>query len=197
MGCVDAYRHTDLQPSPHGCRAGSRSTEALLTHSSYTTTGDTTACVGMPRTATSSGQSNSDRKIIARLFPSSQRHGRPVAILTQSRRRADDASIHHCGRDRRWVGSSLGGAAAACGLRAAMNTHPINQIATGDPRATALRQMTPEQLLHLGTRQVVYLRSGIYVCARLLWRSGGSKWPVRVELYPPPHRGWGSGQSGR
>jgi hypothetical protein len=26
---------------------------------------------------------------------------------------------------------------------------------------TALRQMTPEQLLHLGTRQVVYLRSGM------------------------------------
>ena len=43
-----------------------------------------------------------------------------------------------------------------------MNTHPINQIATGDPRTTALRQMTPEQLLHLGTREVVYLRSGLY-----------------------------------
>jgi hypothetical protein len=30
-----------------------------------------------------------------------------------------------------------------------------------DSRHTALRQMTPEQLLYLGTRQVVYLRSGM------------------------------------
>ena len=42
-----------------------------------------------------------------------------------------------------------------------MSTHPIGEIAGGDPRTTALRQMTPDQLLHLGTRQVVYLRSGM------------------------------------
>lgn len=42
-----------------------------------------------------------------------------------------------------------------------MSTHPIGEIAGGDPRTTALRQMTPEQLLHLGTRQVAYLRTSI------------------------------------
>jgi hypothetical protein len=47
-----------------------------------------------------------------------------------------------------------------------MNTHPIGEpgelrSAAGDARTTALRQMTPEQLLHLGTRQVVYLSSGM------------------------------------
>jgi hypothetical protein len=47
-----------------------------------------------------------------------------------------------------------------------MNTHPIGEPGkmrgtAGDSRTTALRQMTPEQLLHLGTRHVVYLRSGM------------------------------------
>jgi hypothetical protein len=42
-----------------------------------------------------------------------------------------------------------------------MSTYPIGEIAEGDPRTTALRQMTPEQLLHLGSRQVAYLRSSI------------------------------------
>ena len=42
-----------------------------------------------------------------------------------------------------------------------MNTHPIGEIAAGDSRTTALRQMSPEELLHLGTRQVAYLRSGM------------------------------------
>jgi hypothetical protein len=42
-----------------------------------------------------------------------------------------------------------------------MSTHPIGEIAGGDPRTTALRQMTPEQLLHLGSRQVAYLRSSM------------------------------------
>ena len=41
-----------------------------------------------------------------------------------------------------------------------MSTHRIGEIAGRDSRTTTLRQMTPEQLLHLGTRQVVYLRSG-------------------------------------
>ena len=45
-----------------------------------------------------------------------------------------------------------------------MNMYPIGERgkmnSAGASRTTALRQMTPEQLLHLGTRQVVYLRSG-------------------------------------
>ena len=56
-------------------------------------------------------------QIVARLFPRSQRHGRAVAILTQSRRRAHDACIHHCDRDRLWIGSHLGGPGAARGLK--------------------------------------------------------------------------------
>ena len=41
-----------------------------------------------------------------------------------------------------------------------MNLHPIGvMMVDGEPRkVAALRQMTPEQLLHLGARQVVYLR---------------------------------------
>lgn len=42
-----------------------------------------------------------------------------------------------------------------------MNTHPVDEIAAENSRTTALRQMTPEQLRHLGIRQVVYLRSGM------------------------------------
>ena len=46
-----------------------------------------------------------------------------------------------------------------------MNTHPIGEpgkmrSAAGHSRTTALRQMTPEQSLHLGTHQVGYLRLG-------------------------------------
>jgi hypothetical protein len=37
-----------------------------------------------------------------------------------------------------------------------MEMHPITE-----PRETALRQMTTEQLLHLGERYVVYLKSGV------------------------------------
>jgi hypothetical protein len=59
-----------------------------------------------------------DCKIVARLFPRSQRHGRAVAILTQSRRRAHDACIHHCGRDCFGAAGHMGGPGAACGLRA-------------------------------------------------------------------------------
>ena len=47
-----------------------------------------------------------------------------------------------------------------------MNTHSIGKPgqtkSAGASRTTALRQITPEQLLHLGIRQVVYLRSGLY-----------------------------------
>ena len=47
-----------------------------------------------------------------------------------------------------------------------MNMHPMGEpgetmIVTGD-RAATLRQMTAEQLLHLGTRQVVYLKVGLH-----------------------------------
>jgi hypothetical protein len=47
----------------------------------------------------------------------------------------------------------MGGPVAAC-EQATMNTHPIGEpgkmrSAAGDSRITALRQMTPEQLLHL------------------------------------------------
>ena len=38
---------------------------------------------------------------------------------------------------------------------------------SADRRAAALRQMTADQLLDLGTRQVVYLRAGTYDGERL------------------------------
>jgi hypothetical protein len=49
----------------------------------------------------------------------------------------------------------------------AMNTHPMGQpgeimIDGGDLTTAALRKMTIEQLRHLGTRQVVYLRVGMH-----------------------------------
>jgi hypothetical protein len=47
----------------------------------------------------------------------------------------------------------------------AMNFHPKGETGTSmidarDRTIAALRQMTEEQLLHLGTRQVVYLKTG-------------------------------------
>ena len=47
-----------------------------------------------------------------------------------------------------------------------MDMHPVSEpsdtwIDADDRRVSALRQMTAEQLLHLGTRQVVYLKSGM------------------------------------
>jgi hypothetical protein len=46
-----------------------------------------------------------------------------------------------------------------------VNLHPISEpgemrIGAEDPMINGLRQMTTEQLLHLGERQVVYLRAG-------------------------------------
>jgi hypothetical protein len=41
-----------------------------------------------------------------------------------------------------------------------MNMHPIEK--SSDQLITALRQMTVEQLLQLGTRQVVYLKAGTH-----------------------------------
>jgi hypothetical protein len=47
-----------------------------------------------------------------------------------------------------------------------MNMHPIGEagemmIDAEDPRTLALRRMSAEQLLHLGARQVVYLKSRV------------------------------------
>jgi hypothetical protein len=47
-----------------------------------------------------------------------------------------------------------------------MSVHPLSEpgrtmIGAGDHTTAALRQITHEQLLHLGTRQAVYLRTGI------------------------------------
>jgi hypothetical protein len=47
-----------------------------------------------------------------------------------------------------------------------MNARPMGEpgttmIETGDQTSAALRHITPAQLLRLGTRQVVYLRSGM------------------------------------
>ena len=47
-----------------------------------------------------------------------------------------------------------------------MNMHPLGEsgetmIDAADQKTAALRQMSVEQLLHLGTRQVAYLKSGI------------------------------------
>ena len=47
-----------------------------------------------------------------------------------------------------------------------MNMHPMGNpdgmmVDVRDSRRAALRRMTAEQLLHLGTHQVVYLRSGM------------------------------------
>ena len=47
-----------------------------------------------------------------------------------------------------------------------MNMHPLGEfgetmIDAADQKTAALRQMSVKQLLHLGTRQVAYLKSGI------------------------------------
>jgi hypothetical protein len=47
-----------------------------------------------------------------------------------------------------------------------MNMHPIDEpgetmIDAGGQTTVALRQITAEQLLHLGTRQMAYLKSGM------------------------------------
>jgi hypothetical protein len=49
----------------------------------------------------------------------------------------------------------------------AMNMHPKSEpgemmIGAGYQTIAALRQMTAEQLLHLGARQVVYLKAGMH-----------------------------------
>ena len=71
----------------------------------------------------------------------SQRHGRAVAILTQSRRRAHDACIHHCDRDRLGVGSHLGGPGAAGGV-----THPVQGLAAGGTPAGHKPRSSPQRI---------------------------------------------------
>jgi hypothetical protein len=64
---------------------------------------------------------------------------------------------------------------------AVMNLHPMSgpgetMIGAGDQTTAALRQITPEQLLHLGTHQVVYLRAGMRdgELAFVLYRANGT-----------------------
>jgi hypothetical protein len=80
--------------------------------------------------------------LIVTLLPRSQRDGQAVAIL---------APIE---------------TAATKGGSAAMDMNPMGEagemmIDAGDQRTAALRRMTAEQLLQLGTRQVVYLKAGM------------------------------------
>jgi hypothetical protein len=61
-----------------------------------------------------------------------------------------------------------------------MNLHPISEtvIDAEACRVAALRQMTAEQLLHLGTRQVVYLKGGICDGERLFVLYGADGSPI-------------------
>jgi len=108
-----------------------------------------------------------DRKIVARLFPRSQRHGRAVAILTQSRRRAHDACIHHCGRGCLGVDGHMGGLGAACGLKSmpqAISSYSVEEeerILAGGTAWVAIRArgaewswLTPAEAAHLGQQWV-------------------------------------------
>jgi hypothetical protein len=97
----------------------------------------------------------------------------------------DDAPVSDGSRNSNWHVGWMDGPGAVRGLRreggavsdinrnrldergsAVMNAHPMGEpaervIDTGDQTIAALRHITAEQLRHLGTRQVVYLRSGI------------------------------------
>jgi hypothetical protein len=64
---------------------------------------------------------------------------------------------------------------------AVMNVHPMGQpgermIDAGNQTTVALRHITAEQLLHLGTRQVVYLKAGLHdgVVAFMLYSADGT-----------------------
>ena len=54
-----------------------------------------------------------------------------------------------------------------------MEMHPITE-----PRETALRQMTAEQLRHLGERHLVYLKSGVCDGAMLFVLYGANGAPL-------------------
>jgi hypothetical protein len=58
-----------------------------------------------------------------------------------------------------------------------MNLHPI-----GQPNGTtgAVRQMTAQQLLQLGARQVVYLRIGVHDGERLFLLYGADGSPLAI-----------------
>jgi hypothetical protein len=65
-----------------------------------------------------------------------------------------------------------------------MEMHPINEVdakvsVIRDSRS-ALRRMTPEQLLHLGMNQVVYLKSGICDGKALVALYGADGNPIAV-----------------
>ena len=65
-----------------------------------------------------------------------------------------------------------------------MNMHPIGESgeAVGIIRdqASALRQMTAEQLLQLGARQVVYLKAGMHDGERLFVLYGADGSPLAI-----------------
>jgi hypothetical protein len=58
-----------------------------------------------------------------------------------------------------------------------MNLHPIGQP---NEMIGAVRQMTAQQLLQLGTRQVVYLRVGIHDGERLFLLYGADGSPLAI-----------------
>ena len=87
----------------------------------------------------------------AELFASSQRNNPPASILTPDKRQTRDNLID---------------TVATKGGSAAMTMHPMGETSemtagAGDCRTEALRRMTAEQLLHLGKRQVAYLKVGM------------------------------------
>jgi hypothetical protein len=66
-----------------------------------------------------------------------------------------------------------------------MDMHPVSELSdtwidADDRRVSALRQMSAEQLLHLGTRQVVYLKSGMCDGAMLFVLYGADGSPLMV-----------------
>jgi hypothetical protein len=65
-----------------------------------------------------------------------------------------------------------------------MNMHPIGEpsekIGVNRDQRSALRQMTAQQLLQLGTRQVVYLKAGMHDGERLFVLYGADGSPLAV-----------------
>ena len=61
-----------------------------------------------------------------------------------------------------------------------MNTSPISQTGVIGDRRSALRHITSEQLLQLGTDQVVYVRSGVHEGERLFVIYGADGQPLAL-----------------
>ena len=65
-----------------------------------------------------------------------------------------------------------------------MNMHPIGEpsekIGVIRDQRSALRQMTAQQLLQLGTRQVVYLKAGMHDGERLFVLYGADGSPLAI-----------------